>query len=190
MPHEVHQFDIMWGSFVEWGIIFGSFGWFGMLFLIFVKIVPSISMYEVKELVYHHREDRFRWNSGFSIGIESLDKQHRALVDLTNEFHAAISHRKDRDVLREMVNRLADCIQVNFSHEEELMSKSAYSGYKKHKEEHNLLAGRVIEYQNRIEAGDETVFDELPSFLNSLLINHIKGTDMKYVAHFNQHGIA
>jgi len=190
MPHEVHQFDIMWGSFVEWGIIFGSFGWFGMLFLIFVKIVPSISMYEVKELVYHHREDRFRWNSGFSIGIESLDKQHRALVDLTNEFHAAISHRKDRDVLRKMVNRLADCIQVNFSHEEELMSKSAYSGYKKHKEEHNLLAGRVIEYQNRIEAGDETVFDELPSFLNSLLINHIKGTDMKYVAHFNQHGIA
>ncbi len=189
-PHEVHQAGILWGTFVEWGIIFGSFGWFGMLFLIFVKMVPSISMYEVKELVYHHREDRFRWSKGFSVGIESLDKQHRALVDLTNEFHAAVSHRKDRAVLREMVGRLADGIQANFSHEEELMSKSDYSGYKKHKEEHNLLAGRVIEYQNRIEHGDETVFDELPDFLNSLLINHIKGTDMKYVAHFNQHGIA
>ncbi|MGD8639771.1 MAG: hypothetical protein PVG89_04035, partial [Gammaproteobacteria bacterium] len=30
-------------------------GWFGLLFLIFVKIFPSVSMYEVKEMVYHRR---------------------------------------------------------------------------------------------------------------------------------------
>ncbi|NQV46252.1 MAG: polysulfide reductase NrfD [Rhodospirillaceae bacterium] len=46
---------VMWPSWVEWGIVIGSIGWFGLLFLIFVKVFPSVSMYEVKEMVYHRR---------------------------------------------------------------------------------------------------------------------------------------
>lgn len=45
----------MWPSMIQWAIVFGSFGWFGLLFLVFVKIFPSVSMYEVKEMVYHRR---------------------------------------------------------------------------------------------------------------------------------------
>jgi len=41
---------------VQWGIVFGSFGWFTMLFMIFCKIFPSVSMYEVKEMVYHRSQ--------------------------------------------------------------------------------------------------------------------------------------
>jgi molybdopterin-containing oxidoreductase family membrane subunit len=33
-----------------------SFGWFTMLFLIFCKVFPSVSMYEVKEMVYHRNK--------------------------------------------------------------------------------------------------------------------------------------
>jgi len=55
MSQQPHQWDVMWGSIVEWGIVFGSFGWFGMLFLIFVKVFPSVSMYEVKEMVFHRQ---------------------------------------------------------------------------------------------------------------------------------------
>ncbi|MES1983157.1 MAG: NrfD/PsrC family molybdoenzyme membrane anchor subunit [Pseudomonadota bacterium] len=42
-----------WPSFVQWGIVFGSFGWFTLLFMVFCKVFPSVSMYEVKEMVYH-----------------------------------------------------------------------------------------------------------------------------------------
>ncbi len=45
-----------WPSLVQWGIVFGSFGWFTMLFMIFCKIFPSVSMYEVKEMVYHRSQ--------------------------------------------------------------------------------------------------------------------------------------
>ena len=41
---------------MQWGIVFGSFGWFTMLFMIFCKIFPSVSMYEVKEMVYHRSQ--------------------------------------------------------------------------------------------------------------------------------------
>lgn len=56
LSYEPWQWDVMWGSIVEWGMVFGSFGWFGLLFLVFVKVFPSVSMYEVKEMVYHRRK--------------------------------------------------------------------------------------------------------------------------------------
>lgn len=55
LSHSPHQFDVMWPSIVQWSMVFGSFGWFGLLFLIFVKVFPSVSMYEVKEMVFHRR---------------------------------------------------------------------------------------------------------------------------------------
>ncbi len=42
-------------SLIQWGIVFGSFGWFGMLFMLFCKLFPCVSMYEIKEMVYHRK---------------------------------------------------------------------------------------------------------------------------------------
>ncbi len=49
-----HEYDpYSWGlyspSWIEFGILLGSFGLFFFLFLLFVKFLPSISMTEVKE---------------------------------------------------------------------------------------------------------------------------------------------
>ena len=38
------------------GILAGSFGFFAMLFLIFLKIFPVIAIAEIKELEIHHKE--------------------------------------------------------------------------------------------------------------------------------------
>jgi Ni/Fe-hydrogenase subunit HybB-like protein len=50
--------DSWWPNWVQIGIVLGSFGWFNMLFMLFCKIFPSVSMYEVKEMVYHRRQAR------------------------------------------------------------------------------------------------------------------------------------
>jgi molybdopterin-containing oxidoreductase family membrane subunit len=34
-------------------MVLASFGWFTLLFMVFCKVFPSVSMYEVKEMVYH-----------------------------------------------------------------------------------------------------------------------------------------
>lgn len=69
---EPHQFYIMYASVVQWAIVFGSFGWFGLLFLVFVKVFPSVSMYEVKEMVYHRRR---------LVHEEAAEKLHRRAGD-------------------------------------------------------------------------------------------------------------
>ena len=44
-----HSWGTYWPSWVEFGILAGSCGWFFLLFLGFVKILPSLSAAEIKE---------------------------------------------------------------------------------------------------------------------------------------------
>ncbi len=51
-----HQYDpAAWTyytpSYIEWGIMLGSFGWFFLWFLLFVQVMPSVAIAEIKELV-------------------------------------------------------------------------------------------------------------------------------------------
>lgn len=52
-----HNFDPhQWSGYVpspiEIGIVAGSFGWFSMLFLLFIKVFPCVSISETKEMAY------------------------------------------------------------------------------------------------------------------------------------------
>src|SRR3569623_108197 len=48
LSYQPFTWKVVWPSMTQWAVVFGSFGWFGLLFLV-------VSMYEVKELVYHRR---------------------------------------------------------------------------------------------------------------------------------------
>jgi molybdopterin-containing oxidoreductase family membrane subunit len=53
--HEPWTWSVVWPGTVQMTMTAASFGWFTMLFLIFCKVFPSVSMYEVKEMVFHRR---------------------------------------------------------------------------------------------------------------------------------------
>jgi Ni/Fe-hydrogenase subunit HybB-like protein len=44
-----------WPSMIQWGIVAGSFGFFGSMLMLFFKFVPSVSMHEVTRLVFKER---------------------------------------------------------------------------------------------------------------------------------------
>jgi molybdopterin-containing oxidoreductase family membrane subunit len=50
LPHGWGLYSMSW---VEWGIMLGAFGWFFLLFLGFVKMLPSVAVAEVKESMPH-----------------------------------------------------------------------------------------------------------------------------------------
>jgi molybdopterin-containing oxidoreductase family membrane subunit len=47
LPSSWHFFSPTW---VDWGILVGSLGLFGFLFLLFARFVPGVAISEVKEL--------------------------------------------------------------------------------------------------------------------------------------------
>jgi molybdopterin-containing oxidoreductase family membrane subunit len=55
-----------WGDYVstfwDWSLYLGTFGVFGTLFLLFIRLLPSIATTEMKELAHHdahHGSDPF-----------------------------------------------------------------------------------------------------------------------------------
>ncbi len=74
LAYEPFAWKVIWPGMVQWAVVFGSFGWFGLLFLVFVKVFPSISMYEVKEMVYHRRTAH-RPDLGVSLHRRAEDPQ-------------------------------------------------------------------------------------------------------------------
>jgi molybdopterin-containing oxidoreductase family membrane subunit len=56
VPSLSHEFEPwQWGSyrptFVDYSILLGSFGWFSMWFLLFIKQLPVMAIAELKEVV-------------------------------------------------------------------------------------------------------------------------------------------
>jgi len=56
VPSLSHEFEPwQWGTYrptwVDYGILLGSFGWFFMWFLLFIKQLPVMAMSEIKEIV-------------------------------------------------------------------------------------------------------------------------------------------
>ena len=47
---------MFWPTLVDWAVLFGSLGFFAVMFLIFVRLVPSISMFETRGLAIEERE--------------------------------------------------------------------------------------------------------------------------------------
>jgi molybdopterin-containing oxidoreductase family membrane subunit len=48
-----HAYSPTW---VDWGILLGTFGFFSFLFLLFLRFIPFVPIMEVKELAAHARE--------------------------------------------------------------------------------------------------------------------------------------
>lgn len=181
LGYQPHQWDVIWPSIVQWGILFGSFGWFGLLILIFVKIFPSVSMYEVKELVYHHRRELFPWKESYKLGIPAIDLQHKKLVRLVNELNYASSYKRGRGLLKKSFQDLIDYIDTHFSFEEQLLQDNEFPDFYEHKKRHDQFAERIAEYRARHDSGDETVLPELMLFLKNWLSRHMQGSDREYI---------
>ncbi|GAB6051857.1 bacteriohemerythrin [Magnetospira thiophila] len=123
------------------------------------------------------------WNDKMSVGVETLDNDHKILIDLLNRVHAVAGEGGgDQKVLAKTLDELLDYVRYHFEAEERLMKLAAYPNLEAHQELHKVMGGKVAEkHQELVERGlDEKGSLELMNFLSDWLIRHILREDMKY----------
>jgi len=129
------------------------------------------------------------WSDDLSVGIASIDAQHRKLIALTNDFHAAlVSGRGTMMAGRTLVGLLAYTVS-HFAFEEKLLQDNAYPGFEEHKSEHVRLVAEVKALQVDLRAGKSALSVDVMHFLKSWLRNHIQGMDRKYSKHLQAAGV-
>ena len=122
----------------------------------------------------------FEWKDSYSVGLDSIDKQHKMLVDSLNELHEAMLNGEANDVIAGILKGLSDYIGIHFSYEESLMKKHTYMGYEEHKQIHNEFVEKVNKFNQDFTKGKLMLSLEVMNFLKNWLKNHIMGKDKEY----------
>jgi len=124
------------------------------------------------------------WSSSYSVGIDSIDLQHKKLIDMINDLHEGMIAKKSREALGHVLEGLILYTVEHFDYEEKLFIQTNYADAVAHSAEHEKLKQRVIEINQRFKASTTgTLSLEVLNFLRDWLIGHINGTDKKYTSH-------
>ncbi len=130
------------------------------------------------------------WTDKLSVGVASLDDDHKRLVAMVNELYDAMQAGQGREKLSRILNELIQYTKLHFGREEKFFSQTAYPAAAAHKQEHDALTRQVLEVQKKhSDATTATLSLEVMQFLKNWLINHIQGSDQKYRQHLNDKGI-
>ena len=78
----------------------------------------------------------FPFELRYLVGIETLDSQHRKIVDLVNKLYASAVTKKPADSPFGILLQLVTLAKTHFDAEEQVMLVHSYPGYDRHKAAH------------------------------------------------------
>ncbi len=131
----------------------------------------------------------FIWMNKYNVNVESIDLQHKKLVDLLNTLAEAMSKGKGNDVLHSIFDELVDYTIYHFEEEDKYFDQIDYPHSNFHREEHKKLIDQVSKFQTEFETNKKGISIEVMRFLKQWLIDHISGTDKELGKFLNRSGI-
>ncbi|HVP49146.1 MAG TPA: bacteriohemerythrin [Bryobacteraceae bacterium] len=130
----------------------------------------------------------FQWNDGYSVGHAEIDRQHKRWFQLAHELHSAVVTGKGKEVLSQTLANFVAYTKGHFASEERLMLTHGYPDYSEHRDQHEALTQKVVQFHKEFEAGRATVTMELLQFLKVWLGHHISIVDCRVGAFLKQKG--
>lgn len=121
-----------------------------------------------------------KWEPGFNLGIEEIDKQHKKIVELINTLNTAILN-KDADLkISSMLDEMTDYADYHFKTEEGYFKEYHYPLLEEHIKQHSAFIEKVKQFKEKHESGHSITF-RLMNYLRKWLTNHILDSDREYV---------
>ncbi len=129
------------------------------------------------------------WKDEYCVGIDSIDQQHRKLVNLINQLQTAVDYSTGEEFERDALDELVDYTKTHFSYEEGLMRDNDYPDFESHKAQHEKMFKKVEEVLAEYEQDQDTAMSNAVEYLKDWLINHINGTDKQYSSYLIGKGV-
>ena len=122
------------------------------------------------------------WGEKYCLGLDEIDEQHQALVDIINRIWQSIILRSDKQAIFSLIAELEKYTLAHFAAEESLMRITDYPRFEKHKQEHQDFIGRVAKEKAHAMAAGSLSLDII-YFLRDWLLEHILASDKHYAAY-------
>ena len=129
------------------------------------------------------------WKDEYSVGIDSIDQQHKKLLSLINQLQTAVDYKTGEEFEREALDELVDYTKTHFTYEEGLLEQNDYPDFVPHKAQHEAMIKEVEKVLAGYESDPDTAMRNAADYLKDWLINHINGTDKEYSSHLISRGV-
>ena len=119
------------------------------------------------------------WKAEYSVGIQSMDDEHRQMIGLINEVYAELGGRRDSDSIEQFLGEVHSAIASHFALEERIMRDSGYSEYLAHKDNHEDLLDQIGDMMDAFHEDAATGFVVLEERLSTWFGEHFKSFDAR-----------
>jgi hemerythrin-like metal-binding protein len=120
---------------------------------------------------------RIEWDPTLSVGVDSIDQQHRFLVELINKIAECV-RTKRTEKIGQAFHFLREYTVYHFNEEEAYMHKVGYPGLAEQKKAHLELKQRVKEFQDNFYRKADMSEGVVLEFLRHWLIDHVLHMDL------------
>ena len=125
------------------------------------------------------------WNNELVTGVSEIDEQHRILVNSINEVNTRLSNTAvNAEILEKITQDLLSYALYHFETEEGLMKEYNYAETNKedsviHQRQHRDFSATVVSVREGIKSEKLISREDLLTFLNGWLVDHILNTDKR-----------
>jgi len=125
------------------------------------------------------------WSNQYSVGVQTIDEQHKGLFALTNDLYDACQEEGgiETDHFKDILQKAVSYVAMHFSTEEKIMLKIGDPNYENHQNEHDIFVKKVMKEAANLNQGGEDTPGIFMNFLRDWISKHVMGTDVRIGQH-------
>jgi hemerythrin len=125
----------------------------------------------------------FSWKQEYSVGVDTLDEHHKALIRIINKLYDECLFSSRIDCAADKIADLLSYTQYHFQAEEQYMQEIQFFDVDQHREKHEAFTFKIRELQQIDHVSDLALTKELIVFLGKWLLHHVFEEDRHYALH-------
>lgn len=119
------------------------------------------------------------WKDDFLVGVADVDHEHRELIRLINELHAAMTAENATLTVMDFLGEIYAHVSAHFALEEKIMRERRYDQYREHKNEHEQLLDELRDIMDDYEENAYFSDEEFASHVGRWFSEHFKTRDAR-----------
>ena len=126
--------------------------------------------------------EKIEWDESLSVGIETIDEQHKMLIKRLHDVSEAIEQNQGEGTIAKTLDFLVDYTDFHFSEEEKQMIEHNYPGLAIQQNQHKEFKESLERLERDFEEDNATkeLANHIRTFLFNWLIKHIKEVDLEF----------
>jgi len=116
--------------------------------------------------------DPILWTEDYSVGVETLDKQHQKIIQLINQMIEHQNSPVTSEAIEHVINEMLNYAKKHLAYEEKLLEKYHFPQLDVHKKEHLCYLSQTVELAYDLVKLDYRIPRETSMFLKNWWVEH------------------